>query len=241
MQWGSWHGAHCFNRMLRDRASVTTSGSQLHKYLSHGCCHRCLLQKWGHFLSRSLLLSSGLWSAQLTWNKWKSKANEIVRPRQMDRPIGHLFNNQANLSGTPHMWLTFVIVCFLSTKVPFLFGTCLCLLASWGWARPMTKSRRGTDTLPYSLLAWSIRCFHQGLGFSGSDARMQGPLEICCGRQRWVVLVLLGETWPHSAQMGTCVCCWAVWFALFCFLNSQFSVFQWIQSSAASLSKHPLC
>lgn len=121
MQWGSWHGAHCFNRMLRDRASVTTSGSQLHKYLSHGCCHRCLLQKWGHFLSRSLLLSSGLWSAQLTWNKRKSKANEIVRPRQMDRPIGHLFNNQANLSGTPHMWLTFVIV-FSAPKCPSYLG-----------------------------------------------------------------------------------------------------------------------
>lgn len=162
----------------------------------------------------------------------------------MDRPMGHLFNNQAKSElNSPNV----VDIChclFSQHQSTLLTGDNklpVCLLAPWGWARPMTKSRRGADTLPYSLFGWSIRCFHQGLEFPGSDARMQGPLEICYGRQRWVVLVLVGVTWPRSAQMGTCVCCWAVWFALFCFLNLQSSVFQWIQSSAASLSKHPLC
>ena len=192
MEWGSWHGAHCFNWMLQDRASVTSSGSQLHKYLSHGCCTDAFFRS-----EATSSLGASFPQAVCEVLSWLEINENLKQMKLLDQgkwtgQRGISSTIKQNLSWIPQVWLTFVIVHFLSIKAPFLFETCLCLLASWGRARPMTKLRRGTDTIPYSLFAWSIRCFHQGLEFSGSDAGMQGPLEICCGRQRWVVLVLVG-------------------------------------------------
>ena len=109
-----------------------------------------------------------------------------------------------NLSWTTQVWWTFVIVGFLSIKEPFLFETSLCLWESWGWAGPRCLwENQGEGQIlftPYSLLAWQIRRFHQALEFSGSDARMQGPLkQVVAGRGGcfW-----LSWGWPDNTLPG---------------------------------------
>lgn len=177
MQWGTWNGAHSFSWRPRDRALVTPSAPQLSKYSSRGCCHWCRLQSEGASSLWSLPPSRGLWSAKLTWSAGKSKANKFVRPRQVDRQMGHLFNHQAKSELNYPSVVDSRIVGFLSIKEPFLFETSLCLWESWGWVGPRCPwQNQGEGKIiftPYSLLAWQIRRFHQGLEFSGSDARME--------------------------------------------------------------------
>lgn len=96
MMWGTWSRAHGFGR-------VTSSVLQLNQYLCSGCCY------WQPFRSKtasslwSLPLSCGLCSAKLTQSAQKSEGNKFVRLRQMNRQVGHLFNNQAKSSVNPSM------------------------------------------------------------------------------------------------------------------------------------------
>lgn len=158
MQRGTWNGVHHFSWRPWDRASVTSSTPQLHKYSSHGCCYRCLPRKWGHLFSLPhAVCEETRWPEVLK----KSQANVLDKGTRTGG-----WGICSNLSWTSWMWLTFVIVDFLSIKVPFLFETSLCLGQEWGvgWFLEMgwsqmstTKPSRGKGARfirPYSLFVW---------------------------------------------------------------------------------------